>query len=77
VVKTKLAMALLGLGLSVGTCIGYGVLRIPQPRLMFDLMMLLTFVGMLIWTIKKRHVNEKAQRARNVRGPAKGVNNEE
>ena len=57
--KTKLAVALLILGLSIGTCIGYGVLRIPQPRLAFDLMMLLTFVWMLIWTIKKRHARAR------------------
>ena len=52
--KTRLAVALLILGLAIGTCIGYGV--IPHPRLMFDLMMLSTFVWMLIWTIRKRHV---------------------
>ena len=60
--RAKLAVALLILGLVIGTCIGYGVLRIPQPRLMFDLMMLLTFISMLIWTIKKRHANEKDRR---------------
>jgi len=52
--KTKLAVTLLILGLSLGTCIGYGVLRISQPKLAFDLMMLLTFISMLIWTIRKR-----------------------
>lgn len=59
--KTKLAVVLLILGLVIGTCLGYGILSIPQPGLAFDLMMLLTFVWMLIWTIRKRHVNEKAQ----------------
>ena len=59
--KTKLSVALLVLGLIIGTCIGCGVLRIPQPKLVFDLMMLLTFISMLIWTIGKRHVNEKDQ----------------
>jgi len=52
--KTKLAVALLILGLAIGTCIGCGVLSIPQPKLVFDLMMLLTFISMLIWTIRKR-----------------------
>ena len=58
--KTRLAVALLILGLVIGTCIGYGI--IPQGRLVFDFMMLLTFVWMLIWTIRKRHSNEKNQR---------------
>jgi len=57
--KAKLAVALLILGLVIGTCLGYGILSIPQPRFAFDLMMLLTFVWMLIWTIRKRRVNEK------------------
>ena len=56
--KTKLAVALLILGLVIGTCIGAGVLRISQPRFMFDLMILSTLVWMLIWTIRKRHTNE-------------------
>ena len=60
--KVKLAVALLILGLVIGTCLGYGILGIPQTRLAFDLMMLLTFVWMLIWTIRKRHANEKDQR---------------
>ena len=63
--EAKLAVALLILGLVIGTCIGCGILRIPQPRLAFDLMLLLTFISMLIWAIRKRHVNEK--------GPAEGV----
>ena len=63
--KTKLAVALLTLGLVIGTCFGYGILRIPQPRLVFDLMMLMTFISMLIWTIRKRLVTEK--------DPAEGV----
>ena len=63
--KTKLAVALLTLGLVIGTCLGYGILKIPQPRLVFDLMMLMTFISMLIWTIRKRRVNEK--------DPAEGV----
>ncbi len=58
--KAKLAVALLIiLGLVIGTCIGSGILRLSQPRLAFDLMMLLTFISMLIWTIRKRRVNEK------------------
>ena len=68
VTKNKLAVALLVLGLIIGVCTGCGILRIIQPRLMFDLMMLLTAVWMLIWTIwtiRKRHVNEK--------GSAEGV----
>lgn len=62
IVEKKLAVALLILGLVIGTCLGYGILSIPQPKLAFDLMMLLTFVWMLIWTIRKRHANEKNQR---------------
>ena len=54
-------MALLILGLVIGICVGCGIFRFPQPRLAFDLMMLLTFISMLIWTIEKRHVNEKDQ----------------
>ena len=57
--KTKLKVALIILGLVIGTCIGTGVLRIPQPKLAFDLMFLLTSIWMLIWTIRKRRVNEK------------------
>jgi len=58
--RTK-AFLLLILGLVVGVWQGYGTaigsnLVIPQPKLMFDLMMLLTFVWMLIWTIRKRRV---------------------
>ena len=63
--KNKLAVALLVLGLIIGVCTGCGILRIIQPRLMFDLMMLLTAVWMLIWTIwtiRKRHADEKDQR---------------
>lgn len=52
--KNKLAVTLLILGLVIGTCIGYGI--IPQGRLVFDLMMLLTFISMLIWTVRKRRV---------------------
>ena len=62
--KTKLAVALLTLGLVIGTCLGYGILKIPQPRLVFDLMMLMTFISMLIWTIRKRRVNEKKDQRR-------------
>lgn len=59
--KTKLAGALLILGLVVGTCVGYGVLNTTQSqgKFAFDLMFLLTMVWMLIWTIRKRHVNEE------------------
>ena len=60
--KAKLAVALLIiLGLVIGTCIGSGILRITQPRIVVDLMMLLTFISMLFWTIRKRHANEKGQ----------------
>ena len=59
--EAKLVVALSILGLVFGTCVGAGVLRIPQPKIMFDLMMLSTFVWMLIWTIRKRRV-----RARNL-----------
>lgn len=63
--NAKLAVALLILGLVIGVFYGCGILRMPQPRLAFDLMMLLTFISMLIWTIRKRRVNEK--------GPAEGL----
>ena len=62
--RAKLAVALLILGLVIGTCIGCGILRIPQPKLAFDLMMLLTFISTLIWTIRKRYADEKEQRRR-------------
>ena len=60
--KAKLAVALLILGLVIGVFHGYGVLRIPQPRLVFDLMTLLTFMYLCIWTIRKHHADEKDQR---------------
>jgi len=60
--KNKLAVALLILGLVIGICVGSGIVRLSQPRLAFDLMMLLTFVSMLIWTIRERHANEKDKR---------------
>ena len=60
--KAKLAVALLILGLVIGVFHGCGVLRIPQPKLAFDLMMLLTFISTLIWTIRKRYADEKDQR---------------
>ena len=56
--KAKFSVALLILGLVIGICIGSGILRLSQPMLAFDLMMLLTFVSMLIWTIRKRHADE-------------------
>ncbi len=57
-----MAVALLILGLVIGVFQGYGVLRIPQPRLVFDLMTLLTFMYLCIWTIRKRYADEKDQR---------------
>jgi len=53
--KTKLAVALLILGLAVGTSIGFGALTQSQSRLVFDLMFLLTMIYLLISTIRKRH----------------------
>jgi hypothetical protein len=57
--EAELAVALSILGLVIGTCIGAGVLDMPKPKLMFDLMMLSTFVWMLIWTIRKRSVRAR------------------
>lgn len=58
--KTKLAVLILGLVAgAIGVCIGYGIIRIPQPKLVFDLMFLLTMIYIFIWTIRKRHENER------------------
>jgi len=57
--EAKLAVALSILGLVIGTCVGAGVLEIPQPKFMFDLMMLSTFVWVLIWTIRKNRVRAR------------------
>jgi uncharacterized membrane protein YfcA len=61
--KTKLAVALSILGLVVGTCIGYGIIRISQSqgKFVFDLMFLLTMIYTLIRTIRERQANEKDQ----------------
>ncbi len=60
--KVRLALVLLVLGLVIGICVVSGIIRLSQPRLAFDLMMLLTFVSMLIWTIRERHADEKDKR---------------
>jgi len=65
-------VALLILGLVIGTCLGYGVLSIPQPKLAFDLRILLTFVWMLVWTIRKRH-GATSSSSHEVVGRARGL----
>jgi len=58
--KTKLAAVLLVLlGLVFGFC---GVV-LRLPRLIFDLIMLLTMILMLLWTVGKRRVNDKDEEA--------------
>jgi len=52
--KVKLALVLLGFGFGIGMVVGYGIIRIPQPRLMFELMTLLMFIYLAIWGIRKR-----------------------
>ena len=58
------ALVLLILGLVIGACHGYGIFRIPQPKLMFDLMTLLTFIYICIWTIRKRRTRERYSQGR-------------
>ena len=46
-------------GLGVGVWYSYGIatgsiVAYPQPGLIFDILMLLTFVWMLIWTLRRR-----------------------
>ena len=53
VAKVKLASVLLISGIVFGFCHAHGIIRIPQPRLMFDLMTLLTMIYLSIWTIRK------------------------
>ena len=61
--KTKLAVALLILGLVTSVLYGCGILGIPQSKLAFRRMLLLTFILTIIWNIRKRRVNEKVQRS--------------
>ena len=39
-------------GILISRLAGYGIFRIPEP--VFDLMALLTFIYLGIWTIRKR-----------------------
>jgi hypothetical protein len=52
------AVLLLITGLVVGAWYSYGIATgspaYPQPKLIFDIMMLLTFVWTLIWTLMRR-----------------------
>jgi len=53
------AVLLLITGLAIGAYYSYGIATgsrpaYPQPRLIFDIMILLTFVWMLIWTLARR-----------------------
>ena len=52
--RTLLALVLLISGIVFGFFQGYGILKIPQPRLMFELMILLMFTYLCISTIRKR-----------------------
>lgn len=55
--KAKFSVVLIIIGLVIGIFVGYGILRLP--RFVFNLMMLLTFIWMLIWTVKKRRVSKR------------------
>jgi len=60
--RTK-AVFLLILGLIIGVWQGYGTaiasnLVIPQPKIVLELVMLLTLMYTCVWTIRKRHKNE-------------------
>jgi len=53
------AVLLLITGLAIGAWYSYGIatgsrLAFPQHRLIFEVMMLLTFVWSLIWTLTRR-----------------------
>ena len=53
------AVLLLITGLAIGAWYSYGIATgsrpaYPQSRLIFDIIMLLTFVWMLIWTLTRR-----------------------
>ena len=60
--RTK-AFFILILGLVSGVWQGYGTaiasnLVIPQPKLIIELVLLLTFMYTCVWTIRKRQKNE-------------------
>jgi len=53
------AVLLLIIGLAIGVWYSYGIatgsiVAAPQPGLIFDILMLLTLVWMLIWTLTRR-----------------------
>jgi len=52
--ESLLALVLLISGMVFGALAGYGIFRIPQPKLMFELMILLMFIYLAIWGIRKR-----------------------
>ena len=49
--KVKLGLALFISGMVFGFSLAHGIL--PQPRLMFDLMFLLTMIYLLVSTIRR------------------------
>ena len=49
-VKVKFALVLLAAGMVLGICAGYGIFRLDN----FDLMVLLMFIFLCIWAIRKR-----------------------
>ena len=60
--RTK-AFLLVISGLVIGVWQGYGTamgsnLVIPQPKLVLELVLLLTFMYTCVWTIRKRHKKE-------------------
>ena len=54
VAKVKLALVLFISGIGFGFCHAHGILTMPQPSLVFDLMTFLTMIFLFIWTIRKR-----------------------
>ena len=63
VAKVKLASVLLISGIGFGFCHAHGILRIPHPRLMFDLMIFLTMIYLFVWTIRKRWKEKSIDRS--------------
>lgn len=50
----KLGLVLFISGMVFGICLVHGILRVSDPRLLFDLMFLLTMIYLLVSNIRKR-----------------------
>ena len=50
----KLGLVLLISGMVFGICLVHGILRVPDPKLLFDLMFLLTMIYLLVSNIRTR-----------------------